>query len=167
MAEASHASWRVASQLAHAKALIERQDFEAAASVYQDILVADLADDLRLEARTNLAAALCAMAQDERVTATRAVAYLDQARSLQIEVLKAWRPEQYPRDWVSGRANLALIHLARYRITRDEQDVLLAHLALDGIGQILERIEDPDMQNWVGSIRNYLLELRDRRTNRR
>lgn len=167
MAEASNAGWRAINQLAYARALIESLDFEAAVLVYQDILAADLADDPRIEAQTNLAAALCAMAQNDLAPVDCAMTYLDRARTLQIEVLKAYGPAKHPRNWVSGRANLALIHLTRYRIARGEQDVLLANLALDGTEQVLERSGDVETLAWVRSIRAYLLELRDRRTHRR
>lgn len=167
MADASHHGQRTVSELVRANALIDLGDFGPAASIYQFLLTTDLADDFRIEAQTNLVAALCAMAQDESTLAETGLAQLKQAEAVQIELLKSDNQRSDKARWASSRANLALIYLARYRITRHDHEILMAHMALDGAESVLRQSTDTELLNWVRSIRDYLVELRERRISRR
>lgn len=157
----------VAAKLARAKTLIEKRDFDAAVRLYTDLLQTDLPADLRSEVETNLAVALCTLAQLPDVSKDRALSQLDQARELLKAALKYRRKTTAPLDWASCRANLALVYMARYGVTRNENDVLAAHLALDGTEEVLKQRGETDLVGWVSAIRDHLLELRDRRARRR
>ncbi|SEQ05393.1 hypothetical protein SAMN05428969_1729 [Devosia sp. YR412] len=146
---------------------MDEQDFQSAALIYQDLLLSELPADLRVEVQTNLAAALCAAGQDELVPKDKAISLLDAARVVLVDLLQHYKIGEEPASWASGRANLALVHLARYRLTDGDQDVLFAHLALDGTEEALRRAGDLEMLGWIQSIRDYLVELRDRRSSSR
>lgn len=148
--------------LHRAKLLIERQDFEPAAALYAQLLDTDLAIPLRAEIQTNLAAALCMLAR-ATPAAEPALALLDRAHALLIEALRHRDPSIEPDGWVSTRANLAVVHLARYQATGERSDILSAHLALDGVEAALTGTTDPTLLDWVTAIRDHLVDLRDRR----
>lgn len=153
--------------LARAQTLIEGRDFESAVELYDHVLDADLKADLRSEVQTNLAAALCTLAQDEQLSERAALDQLDRARNLLAEALQHRQRKTAPRDWASTRANLALVHMARHRVAGSEHDILSAHLALDGTEEALRRHGELELLGWVSAIRDHLLELRDRRGRRR
>ena len=144
--------------LARTRALIEGRAFEAAAGIYRSLLEAELAAPLRGEILTNLGAALCLMARGAEGPAARAL--LDEA-------LPCRQRRQAPAAWAITRANLALVHLARYEATGESGELLSAHLALDGVDKALRRSGETALQDWVAAIRDDLLELRDRRGKRR
>lgn len=148
--------------LHRAKLLIERQDFEPAAALYAQLLDTDLTISLRAEIQTNLAAALCMLAR-ATAAAELALALLERAHALLVEALRYRDPSTEPDGWVSTRANLAVVHLARYRATGDSRDILSAHLALDGVEAALTGADDPALRDWVTAIRDHLVDLRDRR----
>lgn len=154
-----------ATRLARARAMIEQRDFASAATDFEVALEQDLPADLRNEVQTNLAAALCVLARTE--TAQRAIVQLDRARLLLIETLQYHDPLKAPRDWSSARANLALVYLARYAHTDSNNDILHAHLALDGTEDALGRVADTELLGWIKAIRDHLLDMRDRRSQRR
>ena len=151
--------------LARTRALIEGRAFEAAAGIYRSLLEAELAAPLRGEILTNLGAALCLMARGAEGPAARA--QLDEARDLLVEALPCRQRRQAPAAWAITRANLALVHLARYEATGESGELLSAHLALDGVDKALRRSGETALQDWVAAIRDDLLELRDRRGKRR
>lgn len=153
--------------LARAKDLIEEQNFDAAVSLYGDLLDTDLQPDLLSEVQTNLAAALCTLVQRGRLSGNAALDLLDRARDLLTAALQYRQRATMPRDWVSTRANLALVHMTRHGITGNEHDILAAHMALDGTEEALGRHGDVELSGWIKAIRDHLLELRDRRARRR
>jgi len=167
MGEPRPAARSSATELAHAKALIEKQDFKPAIALFESLLVSDLPVDLASEVQTNLAAALCTIAQGEGVPHDLALTQLEQARVLLSEALLHYQPMTAPREWASARANLALVYLARHRLSGSDNDVLQAHMALDGTEPALLKIDDVDTIGWIQAIRDYLLDMRERRSKRR
>lgn len=167
LSESRSARESAAATLARARALIEKQDFDPAVRLYTALLDANLSSDLRSEVETNLAAALCTLAQRPDTPKSTALDQLDRARALLNAALKHRRRTTAPREWAASRANLALVHMARYVVTRNDNDVLSAHLALDGTEDVLERAGEDELVGWVSAIRDHLLELRDRRAGRR
>jgi hypothetical protein len=157
----------VIAALTRARTLIDGQDFAAAVPLYGEVLGAELQPDLRSEVQTNLAAALCTLVQQKHWPRTEALNQLDRARDLLTAALQHRQRRTAPRDWVSSRANLALVHMARHDITGNEHDILSAHMALDGAEDALGRHGDVELSGWIKAIRDHLLELRDRRTRRR
>ena len=165
MIEPRSADESVFATLARAKALIEGRDLDSAALLYFELLDAQLTAPLRGEVQTNLAAALCLLARGQRDAA--ALARLDQARDLLVSALPHRQRSEAPAAWATTRANLALVHLARYETTGNSNELLSAHLALDGIEQALRETEETALRDWVSAIRDQLLELRERRGKRR
>ena len=151
--------------LARAKGLIEGRAFESAADIYLSLLETDLAAPLRGEILTNLGAALCMAARSKQ--GPTAQAQLDQAHDLLVEALPCRPRDQAPTAWAITRANLALVHLARYEARGDSVDLLSAHLALDGVDQVLRQAGETALRDWVSAIRDEVLELRDRRSKAR
>ena len=156
-----------AAELAHAKALIEKQDFKSAIALFEDLLGSGLPIDLASEVQTNLAAALCTVAQSDDIPEATAMTQLEQARVLLAQALLHYQPMTAPREWASARANLALVYLARHRLSGSHNDVLQAHMALDGTEQALRKVDDVNLTGWIEAIRDYLLDMRDRRSRRR
>lgn len=151
--------------LRRAQALVEARDFDAATLQFLQLLDCDLDGPLRGEVLTNLAAALCLSARGRR-DAT-ALARLNQARDL-LAAAVACRPRRHaPAAWATTRANLAVVHLARYEVTGNRDDLLSTHLALDGTEAALREADDTVLLEWVLSIRDQLGELGARRTARR
>lgn len=148
--------------LTRAKALIEHRDFDAAALLYLDILDTELAPALRGEVLTNLGAALCMSARGQAGEA--ALARLEQARSLLADALPLRSRNHAPEAWATTRANLALVHLARYENTKSHDELLWAHLALDGTEPLLRSVQEPALTDWICAIRDQLIELQDRRS---
>lgn len=157
---------RAQGALIRAKTLIEGHDVDSATHIYADLLQTDLTPMLRGEVQTNLAAALCLLAQ-QHLESAAALDQLEQARDLLLAALQHRRLANAPQDWVATRANLGLVHLARYQATGNESDILFAHLALDGIEPALRQTDDPDLLNWIMAIREHLVDLQDRRKPRR
>lgn len=154
-------------ELAHAKSLVEQGDFGSAIPLFEFALKADLPADLHGEVATNLAAALCMVAQSGALPQDAALAQLDRARVLLSEAMLQYDPLGKPIGWASARTNLALVYLARHRLTESHNDLLQAHLALDGTEEALHRASDVEMRGWVKAVRDHLLDLRDRRSSRR
>lgn len=154
-----------AARLARARSMIDREDYRSALPLFESVLEQDLEPDLRREVQTNLAAALCVLARDD--APEQAMVRLERARLLLIDTLQHHDPLKTPRDWGSARANLALVYLARYRHTDSHNDILHAHLALDGTEDALRRVAETEMLGWIKAIRDHLLDLRDRRGQRR
>ena len=151
--------------LSRAKALIEGRDFDSAALLYFKLLDGDLATALRGEVMTNLAAALCMSVGDQEDPAS--LAKLDQARDLLVTALTHRPRKTAPEAWATTRANLALVHIARYKVTGNSDDLLSAHLMLDGVEQTLRNAGATALLDWMTAIRDQLLELRERRQRRR
>jgi hypothetical protein len=165
MIEPRSAAEDVLDTLTRAKALIERGDFDSAAALFFQALEGDLAAPLRGEVLTNLGAALCMSARDQQGQDTASL--LEQARDLLAEALTYRSRSQAPVAWATTRANLALVHLTRYEATSNKDDLLSAHLALDGTESVLRPAEDAALRDWINAIRDQLTELRERRGFRR
>lgn len=151
--------------LTRAKALIEDQEYAAATQLYRGLLDTELTRTQRGEVLTNVGAALCLSARG-KPTET-ALIQLDEARQ-QLSSALLYRPRlTAPAAWATTRANLALVYFARYAVTTNNDDLLAAHLALDGVDQVLHPTGNFALQNWVAAIRDQLLELRERRNRRR
>ena len=163
--EPRQADESVFTTLGRAKAFIEGRDFDSAALLYFQLLDADLAAPLRGEVLTNLGAALCILARGQ--TGAAAQTQLDQARDLLVKALPCRQQAQAPAAWATTRANLALVHLARYELTGNSDELLSAHLALDGIEPALRNTDETGLRDWVAAVRDQLLELRERRSKRR
>lgn len=153
-----------AARLADARSLVEQEDYPAAIDLFDSVLDADLPEDMRVETKTNLAAALLMMGRRRDTDVTVAQGQLDRARLLLIDALQFYHPTEASRDWASARANLSLVYLARDSLYSSDTDILQAHLALDGTEEALHRAGDTAMLEWVKAIRDHLLDLRDRRT---
>lgn len=152
--------------LIRAKALIEGYDFHSAARVYFQLLDTELTVSQRGEVLTNLGAALYMLARGRRGTAAQA--QLDRARDLLVEALPLrQRLVLAPEAWATTRANLAMVHMARYAATGNSDELLSAHLALDGIEPALHDAAETALRDWVAAIRDQLLELCERRGRRR
>jgi hypothetical protein len=151
--------------LSSAKSLADAKDYNAAAQVYSDLLKTDLPQVLRGEVLTNLAAALCFASHG--ANGEVALINLDQARECLLEALNYRSRQKMPAAWAVSRANLALVYLARHETAGRDEDMLSAHLALDGTEEALHEAGDAALQDWAKAIRDHLLELRDRRSERR
>lgn len=165
MIEPRPADESVLDTLTRAKALIEHRDFDAAALLYLDALDTELTPALRGEVLTNLGAALCMSSRGQAGEA--ALARLEQARSLLVDALPLRSPSNAPEAWATTRANLALVHLARYENTGNHHELLSAHLALDGTEPTLRSRKVPELTDWISAIRDQLVELQDRRSRSR
>lgn len=151
--------------LNRAKALVEARDFDSAILQFSQLLDRDLDTPLRGEVLTNLGAALCLSVQGKRDAA--AITKLGHARTLLAEAA-ACRPSGFvPAAWATTRANLAVVCLALYEATGNRDDLMSAHLALDGVEQAVHQAGDTALQDWVLAIRDQLADLGDRRTSRR
>jgi hypothetical protein len=147
MIEPRSADEGVTATLSRAKALVEARDFDSA------IL------------QTNLGAALCLSVHGKRDA--EAVAKLNQARDL-LAAAVACRPRwSAPVAWATTRANLAVVYLTRHEATGSRDDLMAAHLALDGVEQALREAGDTSLEDWVLAIRDQLADLGDRRASRR
>lgn len=165
MVEPRSADEGVFATLSRAKALVEARDYDSAISQFFQILDHDLDAPLRGEVLTNLGAALCLSARGKPDAA--AVARLDQARDL-LAAAVACRPRrQVPAAWATTRANLAVVYVARHEASGNRDDLLAAHLALDGTEQALREAGDVGLHDWVLAIRDQLTELGERRAARR
>lgn len=154
-------------ELARARALVEAGDHSAAIPLFETALKSDLPAQLHGEVATNLAAALCTVAQSGDLPHDMALAQLDRARVLLSEALLHYDPMHAPLGWASARANLALVYLSRHGLTESHNDILQAHLSLDGTEEALHRAGDVELLGWVKAVRDHLLDLRDRRSRRR
>lgn len=165
MIEPRAAEEGVSIALSRAKALVEASDFDAAIVLFLELLDRDLDTALRGEVLTNLGAALCLSVQGRRDE--EAIARLGQARDL-LAAATACRPrEQVPAAWATTRANLAVVCLALYQAGGNRDDLMAAHLALDGVEQAMRGANDAALFDWVIAIRDQLADLGDRRTSRR
>lgn len=165
MIEPHVADENVASAFARAKALVEIGDFNAAAPIYFQLLDSELALPLRAEALTNLGATLCMQARGQPESLAESM--LEQARHLLVEALAIRRRAEAPAAWATTRANLALVHLALYQASGKSDELLAAHLTLDGIEQVLRTAGEPALLDWIMAIRDQLLELSERRGRKR
>lgn len=165
MIESRSADESALDALTRAKALIEARDFDAAALIYFNALNTDLAPLVRGEVLTNLGAALCMSARGQ--SGKQALARLEQARSLLVDALPFRSRAHAPEAWATTRANLALVHMARYESANNQDDLLSAHLALDETEAALRAAGGTALRDWIAAIRDQLAELRDRRAKRR
>lgn len=165
MIEPRPADESIFTTLSRAKTLIEGRDFDSAVLVYFQLLDAELSAPLRGEVLTNLGAALCLLARGQRGAAAQA--QLDRARDLLVEALPCRPHTQAPVAWATTRANLAVVHLARHAVSGNSDELLSAHLALDGLEPALRNSDETVLRDWVAAIRDQLLELRERRGKRR
>lgn len=165
MIEPRAADESVFATLTRAKALIEGRDFESATHAYTDLLERELTPQLRGEVLTNLGAALCLSVggMPKPTTLDR----LDRARSLLLTACSYRESGAAPAAWATTRANLAMVHIARYEATGNSNDLLSAHMALDGTEQRLLEADEPTLNDWVLAIRHQLVALRDRRSRQR
>ncbi len=165
MVEPRSADESVFVTLSRAMALVEARDFDSAISQFFQLLDHDLDEPLRGEVLTNLGAALCLSVRGRRDVA--AVAQLNQARDLLTAAVACRQRRQVPAAWATTRANLAVVHIARYEANGNRDDLLAAHLALDGTEQALREAGDVSLHDWVIAIRDQLTELGERRAARR
>jgi hypothetical protein len=165
MIEPRSADEGVTATLSRAKALVEARDFDSAILQFLQLLDYDLDAPLRGEVQTNLGAALCLSVHGKRDA--EAVAKLNQARDL-LAAAVACRPRwSAPVAWATTRANLAVVYLTRHEATGSRDDLMAAHLALDGVEQALREAGDTSLEDWVLAIRDQLADLGDRRASRR
>ena len=165
MIEPRSADEGVSATLNRAKALVEIRDFDSAILLFHQLLDRDLDTPLRGEVLTTLGVALCMSVHGKRDAA--AVAKLSQARELLATAVPC-RPRGFmPAAWATTRANLAVVCLARYEASGSRDDLMAAHLALDGVEQAIQEAGDTAMQDWVLAIRDQLADLGDRRASRR
>lgn len=155
----------VDSTLSIAMALIEARDFHAAIGLYSELLDTDLAGPVRGEVLTNYATALCLLAEAQ--PGPEALTQLDKARELLIAALPYRQRREAPVGWATTRANLALVYLTRYRASDESEELLAAHLALDGIEEALRNEKQTGLREWVTAIRDQLVDLRERRNAKR
>jgi hypothetical protein len=165
MIEPRSADEGVPATLSRAKALVEAQDFDSAILQFLQLLDRDLDTPLRGEVLTNLGAALCLSAQGKRDAV--ATASLIHARDLLAEAVACRPRDAVPVAWATTRANLAVVCLGLYVATGNRDDLMAAHLALDGVEQAMHQAGDATLQDWVLAIRDQLADLGDRRTSRR
>lgn len=165
MVEPRTADESVLATLHRARVLIEDHEFESAAVLYTQVLDADLPAPLRGEVLTNLGAALCFTASGRSGAA--ALAQLDQAQALLTSALACRPRRQDPVAWTTTRANLAIVHLARYKASGSSDELLSAHLALDDTETTLAEAGETTLLDWVRTIRDQLVDLRERRKTRR
>lgn len=154
-------------ELAQARTLVEQGDLSAAIPLFEIALKSDLPAELHGEVRTNLAAALCTVVQSGGMPSDVALTQLDRARVLLSEGLLHHDPIDSPIGWALARANLALVYLVRHGLTDSHNDILQAHLALDGTEEALSRAKDLELLGWIKAVRDHLLDLRDRRNRHR
>lgn len=165
MIEPRSADEDVSATLSRAKALVEASDFDAAIIQYFQLLDRSLEAPLRGEVLTNLGVALCLSVHGQQDAA--AIAKLGQARDLLGQAL-ACRPRTVePVAWATTRANLAVVCLALYQAGGNRDDLMTAHLALDGVEQVMREAARPNLLDWVLAIRDQLADLGDRRASRR
>ena len=165
MIEPRSADESVLAALSRAKTLVEARDFDSAILQFSQLLHHDLDVLLRGEVLTNLAAALCLSVRGKQDAP--AMAQLNQARDLLVEAVVCRPRRQAPAAWATTRANLAVVYVARYEASGNRDDLLAAHLALDGTEQAVSEVGDAALHDWVAAIRDQLLELSERRTARR
>jgi hypothetical protein len=165
MVETRSADEGVLATLSRARALIEARDFDAAISQYFRLLDYELDGPLRGEVLTNLGAALCLSVRGRRDA--EALAQLTQARDLLTAAIACRPRREAPAAWATTRANLTVVHAARYEVSGNSDDLLSAHLALDGTEQAVSEVGDTALHDWVSAIRDQLLELSERRAVRR
>ena len=161
MIEPRSADESVLTTLNRARALIEAREFESATLQLIQLLDAELDTRLRGEVLTNLGAALCLSARGRRDSL--AIAQLNQARDLLVEAVACRPRREAPTEWATTRANLAVVHVARYEASGNSDDLLSAHLALDDTKQAVDEVGDAALHDWLAAIRDQLLELSERR----
>ena len=165
MIEPRSADQNALTTLTRAMALIEGRDFDAAALLYFKVLDTDLTPALRGEILTNLGAALCLSARGQ--PEEDALPRLEQARTVLSKALPLRSRANAPDAWATTRANLAVVHLARYETTNSKDDLLAAHLALDDSEEVLHPTAESALRDWVRAIRDQLTGMRDRRSQQR
>lgn len=151
--------------LSSAQALVEGREFDSAIQLYGQLLERDLAAPQLGEVQSNFGAALCITARGKE--AAVALAQLDQARALLTSALEHRTRRHTPVAWATSRANLALVYLARHEVTASSDDLMSAHLALDGIEPVLRSAGEAELLGWALAIRDHLVELNERRSKRR
>jgi hypothetical protein len=161
MIEPRFADEGVMATLTRARALTEDHDFDSAALLFLGLLDANLTTPLRGEILTNLAAALCLRSRTQHGAV--ALASLDQARDLLVAALAIRQRNSAPAAWAATRASLALVYLTRYEATGSGSELMSAHLMLDGIEQALPAPTDAALRDWIGTIREQLLQRGSRR----
>lgn len=152
--------------LAIAEAHIRADRLLEAAAQYRAVLDQPALNDLptaRVEVYANYGALLLHEARladddaDVRRMLSEAIDMLTRAR---VE----HRRGPINRNGVISDTNLALAHFQRFVATNSHADLMSAHLALDGAeGAVPEN--DPDLRDWVRSIRDLLVDHVDRRRN--
>lgn len=163
--EPRSATESIPAALARAKALVERRELDSAAVLFFEVLDTDLSLPLRAEVQTNLGAALCTLAAAQ--PGPTATVWLVQARELLTAAASFRRTQAAPAAWATTQANLALVHLARYKTSRNTDDLMLANLALDEVDQALDRVPGTDLRDWIAAIRTEMTRLRAQQSKRR
>ena len=165
MIEARSADEGVSPALSRAKAAVEVGDLQFAVSQFRLLLDRDLDTRLRGEVLTNLGAALLLSVRGK--LDAQAVATLDQARDFLVTAVPCRSRRLEPAAWATTRANLALVYIARHDATGSHDDLMAAHLALDGVEQTLRESGATLMLDWIKAIRDELIDLGERRSRRR
>lgn len=148
--------------LAKAEADIRADRFAEAAQHYRSALALPALLDLpalHTEALGNYGALLLHEAHQQAAASERlhrlnsAIASLEEARRLS-------RASNGSGNTATIAANLALAYFRRFEISAEQADLMSAHMALDGAEA---ENGETDMQDWIRSIRDLLLDHIDRR----
>ena len=155
------------STVQYARQLIEQGDSASLAeadAIYQSILAdpALPAGPDRAEIESTYGSLLCLLAQNTVESDTK-LGLLEQARTQLSSALLVRRRQTMPEAWATSSANLALVYITRYAQTENRLDVMSAHMALDGTGEVFTAAADQSSAEWVRSLREYLGVLVDRR----
>ena len=155
------------SAVQYARQLIENGDgasLAEAAAIYKSILTDPTLQPgpYRAEIHNIYGSLLCLQAQNTSDSAT-ALGLLDQARTLLLSALTVRQRRTMPEAWATSSANLALVYITRYVLTDSRLDVMHAHMALDGTGDVFAAAGDQSSGAWVHSLHQYLIDLVERR----
>jgi hypothetical protein len=116
----------------------------------------------RAEIEHNLGAALCLLAQ-QAADAARAMTLLETAESHLRSALAIRTRVAAARAWALTQANLALVHLTRFRRAGDAVEVMAASIAIDAALDVFQRSSDGHWIDWARDIRTHLLALKSER----
>lgn len=148
----------------HARNLVEDTAYADAVKAYTDLLAnRHLTPQQRAQIQSNLAAALCTMAQLYANPLT-ALPRLQQARTLLEAALKVRQRKFFPQEWALSRVNLAIVCMRHFEILEDCESMFLGHLALDDTDTVFAEAGHADALAWSRAVRARLIALRrDRR----
>jgi tetratricopeptide (TPR) repeat protein len=150
--------------LARAAGHIQAERLAEAASCYRQLLLEPALSDIpaaRIEVLANYGALLlheARMADDSTVATDK----LDQAIDMLSRARAGQRLGQGGGKSMISDTNLALAYFQRHLANGQHADLMAAHLALDG-AEADAAPDEPDLIDWIRSIRQLLLDQVDRR----